>query len=61
MHKLNPFAKKKAELLKAAEAKRHAAKAAALKAKRSKQGKADRKTRNENHEQSIKELEIKKL
>lgn len=47
MHKLNPFAKKKAELLKAAEAKRHAAKAAALKAKRTKDGKASRKTRNE--------------
>ena len=34
MHKVNPFAKKRAELVKAAEAKRHAARAAALKAKK---------------------------
>ena len=34
MHKLNPFAKKKVELLKAADAKRHAARKATLKAKK---------------------------
>ena len=34
MHKVNPFAKKRAEIVKAAEAKRQAARAAALKAKK---------------------------
>ena len=46
MHKLNPFAKKRAEIVKAAEAKRHAARAATLKAKRDKNGKARRQARN---------------
>jgi large subunit ribosomal protein L4e len=46
MHKLNPFAKKKQELLAAAAAKSNANRKAALKAKRSKDAKKAKKTRN---------------
>lgn len=46
MLKLNPFAKKKNELVQKAEAARHAARAAALKAKRSKDGKKARAARS---------------
>ena len=46
MLKINPFAKKRAELVKAAEAKRKASRAATLKAKRDKAGKARRQARN---------------
>lgn len=42
MNRLNPFAKKQAELLKKLDADRHAKKAATLKAKRSKAGKKDK-------------------
>jgi hypothetical protein len=45
MLRLNPFAKKRAELIAKAEATRHAARAATLKAKRSKEGKAARRQR----------------
>ena len=46
-NRLNPFAAKQRELQAAAEAKRHAARAAAVKAKRSKAGRAGKKTRTE--------------
>jgi len=46
MLRLNPFAKKRAELVKKREADRHNARAAALKAKRSKAGRKARHTRN---------------
>jgi large subunit ribosomal protein L4e len=47
MNKLNPFAKKKAELIAKLEKERAAKKAAALKAKRSKAGKASKNKRTE--------------
>jgi len=46
MLKLNPFAKKKTELVQAAEAKRHANRAAILKAKRSKDGRKGKAARS---------------
>jgi large subunit ribosomal protein L4e len=46
MLRLNPFAKKRAELVAKREADRHTARAAALKAKRSKAGRAAKHTRN---------------
>lgn len=46
MHKLNPFAKKKAELVAAAAAKSNANRKKALAAKRSKDAKKSKKTRN---------------
>jgi hypothetical protein len=45
-NRLNPFAAKQRELVAAAEAKRHTARQAALKAKRSKAGKASKVARN---------------
>ena len=48
-NRLNPFAAKQRELQAAAEAKRHAARAAAVKAKRSKAGRAGKKTRSERY------------
>jgi len=45
MLRMNPFAKKRAELIAKREADRHAGRAAALKAKRSKAGKAAKVTR----------------
>lgn len=45
MLRMNPFAKKRAELIAKREADRHAGRAAALKAKRSKAGKASKVTR----------------
>jgi large subunit ribosomal protein L4e len=47
MLRLNPFAKKRAELVAKREADRHKGRAAALKAKRSKAGRAAKHTRNE--------------
>merc|ERR1719321_1018675 len=47
MLKLNPFAKKRAELIAKREADRHAGRAAALKAKRSKAGRASKHTRTQ--------------
>jgi len=49
MNKLNPFAKKRAELIKKLEADRHTKKAAAIKAKRSKAGRKEKHTRNERY------------
>lgn len=49
MLRLNPFAKKRAELLAKREADRHAGRAAALKAKRSKKGRAAKHGRNETY------------
>jgi len=47
MLRMNPFAKKRAELIAAREAARHTGRAAALKAKRSKAGVAAKKTRTQ--------------
>merc|ERR1719399_994166 len=47
MLRLNPFAKKRAELIAKREADRHAGRAAALKAKRSKAGRASKHTRTQ--------------
>jgi len=47
MLRMNPFAKKRAELIAKREADRHAGRAAALKAKRSKAGRKAKHTRTE--------------
>merc|ERR1719171_1487988 len=51
MHKINPFAKKRSEIVKAAEAKRHAARAATLKAKKDAKGKKARQARNKKYQE----------
>lgn len=47
MNKMNPFAAQQKEILAKRETERHAARAAALKAKRSKAGRADKKKRTD--------------
>ena len=49
-NRLNPFAKKQRELRAAAEASRHAGRAAAIKARRSKEGRAGFKTRTQRYQ-----------
>ena len=57
MNKLNPFAKKKAELVAKLDKERHAKRAAALKAKRSKAGRKEKVGRNKEYEKLQGELE----
>jgi len=57
MNRLNPFAVKAAALDQKRETERHNARAAALKAKRSKAGRAAKIVRNKEHQRLIGELE----